>query len=65
MPLLVIAFATRINAEQAMLRGKSFKDKQLQVCLLFFSFNNGTYYIYIFFYVDILGHTKYCTTKEM
>lgn len=30
-PLLVIAFATRINAEQAMLRGRTFKDTPLQV----------------------------------
>lgn len=30
-PLLVIAFTTRINAEQAILRGRTFKDKSLQI----------------------------------
>lgn len=30
-PLLVISYATRLNAEQAILRGRTFKDKQLQV----------------------------------
>lgn len=32
LPALVVAFTTRINAEQAMLRGRTFKDRQLQVC---------------------------------
>lgn len=30
-PLLVISYATRLNAEQAILRGRTFKDKQLQI----------------------------------
>lgn len=30
-PALRISYATRLNAEQAMLRGRRFKDKQLQV----------------------------------
>lgn len=30
-PQLIISYATRINAEQAVLRGKVFKEKQLQV----------------------------------
>lgn len=34
-PLLVISYATRLNAEQAILRGRTFKDKQLQVRNLF------------------------------
>lgn len=30
-PFLRITYATRLNAEQAMLRGRRFKEKQLQV----------------------------------
>lgn len=33
-PSLKITYATRLNAEQAMLRGRRFKDKQLQVSQL-------------------------------
>lgn len=31
-PYLKLTYATRLNAEQAMLRGRHFEDKQLQVC---------------------------------
>lgn len=30
-PYLKLTYATRLNAEQAMLRGRCFNDKQLQV----------------------------------
>lgn len=30
-PQLILSYATRINAEQAVLRGKVFKDKRLQI----------------------------------
>ena len=30
-PQLILSYATRINAEQAVLRGKIFKDKRLQI----------------------------------
>lgn len=30
-PQLILSYATRINAEQAILRGKVFKDKRLQI----------------------------------
>ena len=30
-PQLILSYATRLNAEQAVLRGKLFKDKRLQV----------------------------------
>ncbi|KNC31335.1 hypothetical protein FF38_12990 [Lucilia cuprina] len=30
-PQLILSYATRINAEQAVLRGKTFKDKRLQI----------------------------------
>lgn len=30
-PQLILSYATRLNAEQAVLRGKMYKDKRLQV----------------------------------
>ncbi|XP_036342494.1 zinc finger protein swm-like [Rhagoletis pomonella] len=30
-PQLILSYATRINAEQAVMRGKLFKDKRLQI----------------------------------
>lgn len=32
-PYLKLTYATRLNAEQAMLRGRHFNEKPLQVCL--------------------------------
>lgn len=40
-PQLTISYATRLNAEQAVLRGRVFKEKRLQVCrfsILVFTF---------------------------
>jgi hypothetical protein len=35
-PCLVLSYSNRINAEQALARGRQFKDKALAVCILLF-----------------------------
>ncbi|XP_055680795.1 zinc finger protein swm isoform X2 [Lutzomyia longipalpis] len=42
-PLLTISFATRLHAEQAMIRGRIFKEKPLQVSLKNFFNKKGTF----------------------
>lgn len=49
-PCLVLSYATRINAEQAVSRGRQFKDKTLNVIVYIFFFKlNFLYFIQLYF----------------